>query len=164
MAPLILPPSVTAFQFQVLAEAAVQFAPTAATVPVLGRVLSAGGNGIARATVSITHSSGTIQSVKTNSFGYFQFDPDALWNVQLPLCRLRSWVLSAHFPCRNASSLWSFAGDLWVDRMARSASEHSADLIEGREMVTLPTVKILATFQFLSNRFLIYLTAGLPFL
>jgi uncharacterized delta-60 repeat protein len=49
-------------------------APTAASVSVSGRVSSAKGIGISRASVSITDSLGNVRVVKTNSFGYFRFD------------------------------------------------------------------------------------------
>jgi uncharacterized delta-60 repeat protein len=48
-------------------------APTSANVFVSGKVLN-GKSGIARATVAITGSSGTIRTVKTNSFGVFSID------------------------------------------------------------------------------------------
>ena len=48
-------------------------APTAAAVSVSGRVTD-GKGGIARASVLLTFPNGETRTVKTNSFGYFQFD------------------------------------------------------------------------------------------
>ena len=52
-------------------------APTAATVPVSGRVLSAEGRAIARSVVSLTDQNGNTRTARTNSFGYFRFDVSA---------------------------------------------------------------------------------------
>jgi hypothetical protein len=72
---LIMPPTVASFSFQILVSAPVEFAPpTAASVSVTGRVLSADGNGVTRAIVTIIGSNGDIKSVRTNSFGYFCFN------------------------------------------------------------------------------------------
>jgi pectin methylesterase-like acyl-CoA thioesterase len=50
------------------------FAPTAANVSVSGKVLNAGGQGIARAGVTLTNgATGEVRSVYTNSFGYYEF-------------------------------------------------------------------------------------------
>lgn len=49
------------------------FLPTAASVTIGGRVLTTRGRGIFRAQVSMTDSSGTMRSVFTNPFGYYQF-------------------------------------------------------------------------------------------
>lgn len=48
--------------------------PTAAEVSITGRVLTAGGNGIRNAVITLTSTNGTSQSVRTSSFGYFKFD------------------------------------------------------------------------------------------
>ena len=48
--------------------------PSAAAVPVSGRVTTADGSGIARAAVSITDANGVTRTVKTGSFGYFRLD------------------------------------------------------------------------------------------
>ncbi len=48
--------------------------PSAASVSVAGRVLSAEGRGIAQARVSITDQNGTARTARTNSFGYFRFE------------------------------------------------------------------------------------------
>ncbi len=48
--------------------------PNAAHVNVGGRVVTAGGNGISKATVYLTDSQGVIRSAKTGSMGYFRFD------------------------------------------------------------------------------------------
>jgi parallel beta-helix repeat protein len=50
-----------------------QFAPTAATVSVSGRVLSARGRGVSNAVVHLTNQNGEIQTTRTNSFGYYTF-------------------------------------------------------------------------------------------
>jgi hypothetical protein len=49
-------------------------APTAATVPVSGRVLNTGGQGIRNAAVIITDSRGISRQAITSSFGYYRFD------------------------------------------------------------------------------------------
>ncbi len=46
---------------------------TAANVSVSGRVPSADGQSIMCATVSLTDANGSVRSVSTNNFGYFQF-------------------------------------------------------------------------------------------
>lgn len=51
-----------------------QLAPTAATVSVSGRALTADGQGIRNVRVSLTDSSGTIRWAQTTSFGYYRFD------------------------------------------------------------------------------------------
>jgi hypothetical protein len=48
--------------------------PTAASVSVSGRVLTSGGQGIARVTVTLTDAAGQSRSAMTNSFGFYQFD------------------------------------------------------------------------------------------
>jgi hypothetical protein len=49
-------------------------APTAATVFVSGRVLTASGQGIRNASVKLTAGDGAIRFARTGSFGYFRFD------------------------------------------------------------------------------------------
>lgn len=49
-------------------------APTAASVSVGGRVLTADGRGISRTQVSITDTAGNVRSAITNPFGYYHFD------------------------------------------------------------------------------------------
>ena len=49
-------------------------APTAAMVSVGGQVLTANGNGLSRARVTLTDTNGTTRTAITNSFGYFRFD------------------------------------------------------------------------------------------
>lgn len=49
-------------------------APTAASVSVGGRVVTADGRGIAKARVSITDQTGETRTALTNPFGYFRFD------------------------------------------------------------------------------------------
>ena len=63
-------PNVTGFSDWTLAE----FAPSAATVAVAGRVLSANGNGINKAIVTLTDQGGGVRRLITNSFGYYRFD------------------------------------------------------------------------------------------
>jgi hypothetical protein len=48
--------------------------PTAATVAVGGRILSAKGDAISKARVSITDPSGETRTALTNSFGFYQFE------------------------------------------------------------------------------------------
>lgn len=55
------------FQLQILA-------PTAASVSVGGRVLTASGRGISGATVSLIDATGNARQARTNSFGYYRFD------------------------------------------------------------------------------------------
>ncbi len=62
--------NVTGFSDWALAE----LAPTAASVSVGGRVLTANGNGINRAYISLTDGNGFTRRAKTNSFGYYSFD------------------------------------------------------------------------------------------
>jgi hypothetical protein len=50
------------------------YSPTAATVPVSGKVVTAEGTPIAGATVTMTDGSGTSQMALTNGFGMFRFD------------------------------------------------------------------------------------------
>lgn len=50
------------------------FAPTAALVPVSGRVLTAEGNPIARTRITLTDAFGAARQTQTSSFGYFRFD------------------------------------------------------------------------------------------
>ncbi|MGI8639828.1 MAG: carboxypeptidase-like regulatory domain-containing protein [Pyrinomonadaceae bacterium] len=49
-------------------------APTAASVTVSGRVVTAKGRGIFRAQVSLTDSGGETRRVYTNPFGFYRFD------------------------------------------------------------------------------------------
>lgn len=48
--------------------------PTAAEVSIAGRVLTADGTGIRNATITLSLPDGTSRTVRTGSFGYFQFD------------------------------------------------------------------------------------------
>ncbi|MDQ3798588.1 MAG: carboxypeptidase-like regulatory domain-containing protein, partial [Acidobacteriota bacterium] len=48
--------------------------PTAATVSIGGRVLSASGRGIAKAVVTLADINGNLRFVVTNSFGYYRFE------------------------------------------------------------------------------------------
>lgn len=47
---------------------------TAAAVSVGGRIVSADGNGVAKATVSITGANGNVRTTVTGAFGYYNFD------------------------------------------------------------------------------------------
>ncbi len=49
-------------------------APTAASVSVVGRVLTANGRGISRAVISMTNANGEQKIVRTNPFGYYRFN------------------------------------------------------------------------------------------
>lgn len=49
------------------------FAPTAATVTVAGRVTTANGQGISNAVITLTDMNGIIRTAKTAGFGYYQF-------------------------------------------------------------------------------------------
>lgn len=49
-------------------------APTAASVSVVGRILTANGLGIRNVRVTLTAPSGEIRTVLSSSFGYFRFD------------------------------------------------------------------------------------------
>ncbi len=48
--------------------------PTAASASITGRVLTSGGRGVSRASISITDSDGQIRYATSNSFGYYRFD------------------------------------------------------------------------------------------
>jgi hypothetical protein len=50
------------------------FAPTAASVSVGGRVLTAEGEGISKVTVSMADTNGNTRTALTNPFGYYRFD------------------------------------------------------------------------------------------
>ncbi len=52
----------------------VQLAPTAATVSISGRVMTASGRGIRNVRLTLTDSSGQIRTATTTSFGYYRFD------------------------------------------------------------------------------------------
>ncbi|MGB5014547.1 MAG: carboxypeptidase-like regulatory domain-containing protein, partial [Pyrinomonadaceae bacterium] len=63
-------PNVTAYSDWTLAD----FGPTAASVSISGRVVTANGNGINKAIVTLTNQGGDVRRVITNSFGYYRFD------------------------------------------------------------------------------------------
>lgn len=63
-------PNVTGFSDWTLAE----FAPSAATVSVAGRVTTANGAGISKAIVTFTDQNGNVRRILTGSFGYYRFD------------------------------------------------------------------------------------------
>ena len=50
------------------------FAPTAATVSIGGRALTAGGRGISMARVTLQDQAGNVRAVLTNPFGHYRFD------------------------------------------------------------------------------------------
>jgi hypothetical protein len=50
------------------------YAPTAASVPVSGRVFAGKGSGVARANVTMTDDSGKTETARTNNFGYYRFE------------------------------------------------------------------------------------------
>src|SRR6185295_10057190 len=54
------------------------FAPTAASVTVGGRVLTADGRGIRNVRVSMTDTQGNTRTAITGSFGYYQFSDVAV--------------------------------------------------------------------------------------
>jgi hypothetical protein len=48
--------------------------PTSASVPVAGRVRTAGGRGIGNATVTLTDEAGNVRTTRTSAFGYYLFE------------------------------------------------------------------------------------------
>ena len=48
-------------------------APTAASVSVSGRVVTASGRGVSNAIVASTDQNGVVRTARTNSFGYYRF-------------------------------------------------------------------------------------------
>jgi hypothetical protein len=50
------------------------FAPTAASVSISGRVLTADGRGLRNAVISLTERSGVSRKTLSSTFGYFRFD------------------------------------------------------------------------------------------
>lgn len=48
--------------------------PTAASVNIGGRILTADGRGVSRARVSLTDASGVTRTITSNSFGYYRFE------------------------------------------------------------------------------------------
>ncbi len=48
--------------------------PTAATVSISGRVMTASGRGIMNVRLSLTDSNGQVRTARTTSFGYYRFD------------------------------------------------------------------------------------------
>ena len=63
--------------------------PTAARVPMSGRVLTPNGAGLRNAVVSIQDSNGKIRSAVTNTFGFFQFSDIDLGNYVLTVASRR---------------------------------------------------------------------------
>ena len=52
----------------------VRLAPTAATVSIGGRVMTASGRGIVNVNLYLTDSSGQVRTARTTAFGYYRFD------------------------------------------------------------------------------------------
>ncbi len=52
----------------------VSMSPTAATVSISGRVMTASGRGIMTVRLSLTDSNGQVRTARTTSFGYYRFD------------------------------------------------------------------------------------------
>ncbi|HEX8287179.1 MAG TPA: carboxypeptidase-like regulatory domain-containing protein [Pyrinomonadaceae bacterium] len=52
----------------------VQFAPTAAPVSIVGRVLTSNGRALSKVRVSIMNQNGEVRHALTNSFGYYRFE------------------------------------------------------------------------------------------
>jgi hypothetical protein len=52
----------------------VSASPTAATVSISGRVMTASGRGIMNVRLSLTDSNGQVRTARTTSFGYYRFD------------------------------------------------------------------------------------------
>lgn len=48
--------------------------PTAASVPISGRVLTPGGRAIRNASITITKPTGETQTIRSNAFGYYRFE------------------------------------------------------------------------------------------
>ena len=62
------------YKFQPGFWTAQTFAPTAAHVTVVGRVLAANGGGIRNVRITLTGASGETRTVISSTFGYFRFD------------------------------------------------------------------------------------------
>ena len=71
-------------------SAQVQFAPTAASVSINGRVISANGRGISNARVSLTDANGKVKTVTTNSFGYYKMTDVMPGNTYVSLCHCQT--------------------------------------------------------------------------
>lgn len=67
-------PGASGFSLQNGFWTAAPLAPTAATVAVSGRVVTATGSGIRSVQVTLTDDSGASRTVLTGSFGYYRFD------------------------------------------------------------------------------------------
>ncbi len=66
---------VTAFSLHwTLGEPAALIPPTAASVPISGRVMTPKGRGLFNAVVSMSDSNGNTRIARTNTFGYYRFD------------------------------------------------------------------------------------------
>jgi hypothetical protein len=91
-------PNVSQFSDWTLAQ---PLAPTAAAVPVGGRVLTADGFGIPQARVTLTDSWGNERQAVTNSFGYYRFDNVAAGATYIFSVRHKSWGTMALTEVRN---------------------------------------------------------------
>jgi Carboxypeptidase regulatory-like domain len=60
-----------------------QFIPTAATVSISGRVMTANGSGIRNCLVTLTDSGGQLRTVNTAAFGYFRFTDVEIGNTYI---------------------------------------------------------------------------------
>ncbi len=67
-------PDVIDADFALVASGIARVVPTAATTSITGRVVTTGGHGINRATLTLTDAEGSIRRTLSNPFGYFRFD------------------------------------------------------------------------------------------
>lgn len=58
-------------------------APTAASVTISGRVMTANGRGISNARITLTAGDGTIRRTQTSSFGFYRFAEVEVGNVYI---------------------------------------------------------------------------------
>ena len=73
----------TSYKFQPGFWTAQTFAPTAASVTVSGRVLTANGGGIRNVRVILTNANGETRTVISSKFGYFQFENVAAGEIYI---------------------------------------------------------------------------------
>ncbi|MBX3289581.1 MAG: S8 family serine peptidase [Acidobacteria bacterium] len=67
-------PDIIDADFALVASGIARVVPTAATTSITGRVITADGHGINRATLTLTDAEGVVRRTLTNPFGYFRFD------------------------------------------------------------------------------------------
>lgn len=67
-------PDIIDADFALVASGIARVVPTAATTSITGRVVTADGHGINRATLTLTDAEGIIRRTLSNPFGYFRFD------------------------------------------------------------------------------------------